>query len=699
MYRSGALVLSAVVSFGLASETVIAEQLYWSLGDRIARTNPDGSDFRLIVADLCKRPTALVVDPTDGTLYWHDEGTIYSQSVGFDNVKIIATAEALDIAVDSEHGYLFWIDGEGIRRSSLTGADNTALIPDVVAMHLAIDSAGDKLYWSTPSRIRRANFDGTSIEEILEIGGANGLAIHTGFQKLYWSDPGSTEDSLLRANLDGSDIEEILLDQFDSGLAIDNIANKIVWVSPFGPPERHVMKANLDGSDDQIISYTGNFVHDITTDPIRNAVIWTSECYGSCSTDNETIRARRLNGSPYDVYGCQIGPEVEVSNFWQVDNQSGVIRWRDVVSSPTDQCKIRSANFDGSNATTTHTFAPFANYATWFAYNPNTQAIYYSAPFSPPRLHGPNLNIQTTTPVTSLSLDHVNDRLYWTVGGNVCRNVSDTDFEVIVNAAGAYKVWVDSADAQIFWVNSQGVTRADLDGSSAELILPLPTGAQRILVEPAVGKIYWTFSSMLYRADLTGSNTEPLMVPQGTLMGARLVPSIIASTPPHGAIDARQPHDPNDSMLKVGWSTVDVQFDNLTNGLTQDEYEVTEIGGDQLVPAFSVEDIAPSSQRVTFAGSIEPRAWTCIKHTTSATQVCLGYLPADVSGDARSSPVDILKLIDNLNGLLDPPYQVWSSDIDRSGTPNPPDILRLIDLLNGAGQFEPWLGAELPESP
>ena len=57
-------------------------------------------------------------------------------------------------------------------------------------------------------------------------------------------------------------------------------------------------------------------------------------------------------------------------------------------------------------------------------------------------------------------------------------------------------------------------------------------------------------------------------------------------------------------------------------------------------------------------------------------------------------PLDILALIDRLNGVIALPE--WSTDIDRDGSAGPQDILRLIDLLNGAGAFEPWNGKSLP---
>jgi hypothetical protein len=69
------------------------------------------------------------------------------------------------------------------------------------------------------------------------------------------------------------------------------------------------------------------------------------------------------------------------------------------------------------------------------------------------------------------------------------------------------------------------------------------------------------------------------------------------------------------------------------------------------------------------------------------------------NGNGKSSPVDILHLIDHLNGVYEPPVEIRQCDINRSGVCGPADILRLIDLLNGANTSRPWLGVSLPPRP
>ena len=71
--------------------------------------------------------------------------------------------------------------------------------------------------------------------------------------------------------------------------------------------------------------------------------------------------------------------------------------------------------------------------------------------------------------------------------------------------------------------------------------------------------------------------------------------------------------------------------------------------------------------------------------------------PTKINRSASPSAVDILALIDSLNGISLLPIE--RTDINRSGVASGPDILRLIDLLNGVNTSRPWLGVSLPTRP
>jgi hypothetical protein len=172
------------------------------------------------------------------------------------------------------------------------------------------------------------------------------------------------------------------------------------------------------------------------------------------------------------------------------------------------------------------------------------------------------------------------------------------------------------------------------------------------------------------------------------------------SVPPNCAIDARQPHEPGNPGALQGWKSVAMTFPagcNVADAASGDFTVSVTPAGD----APTVSDVSVAGQTVTVTLSIEIPAqkWTCITHTATGKKVCLGSLPADVNGDGTAAPVDILDIIDNLNGVTNPPLAIYQSDIDRSAEPNPADILSEIDLLNGASGFLVWNGKTLPVCP
>ena len=74
----------------------------------------------------------------------------------------------------------------------------------------------------------------------------------------------------------------------------------------------------------------------------------------------------------------------------------------------------------------------------------------------------------------------------------------------------------------------------------------------------------------------------------------------------------------------------------------------------------------------------------------------MGFLPGDVGGDGAATAADVLLVIDDLNGILIPPLELWQCDVDRSGICNAADVLGVFDVLNGADAFAPWNNVAIP---
>lgn len=116
----------------------------------------------------------------------------------------------------------------------------------------------------------------------------------------------------------------------------------------------------------------------------------------------------------------------------------------------------------------------------------------------------------------------------------------------------------------------------------------------------------------------------------------------------------------------------------------------------------TIESVIPGSDNTAhlrFSAPIQPNKWTCVKHIASGVEKCLGYLPGDADNNHTAAPADILKIIDNLNGLVNPPLPLHQCDIDRSGICHLADILAEIDLLKGANGLPTQNGLTLGVCP
>jgi len=177
--------------------------------------------------------------------------------------------------------------------------------------------------------------------------------------------------------------------------------------------------------------------------------------------------------------------------------------------------------------------------------------------------------------------------------------------------------------------------------------------------------------------------------------------SVTSVTPTNCAIDARQPHAPGNPAALQGWNSVDMTFNAacVASTLTPGDFSVSCTPAGAPCPTISTVTGVGVTATINLSSVIPAGKWTCITHTASGAQICLGSLPADANSDRTAAPVDILEIIDNLNGVRVPPLTINQCDIDRSALCAPADILSEIDLLNGANGFLVWNGRNLPVCP
>jgi len=234
------------------------------------------------------------------------------------------------------------------------------------------------------------------------------------------------------------------------------------------------------------------------------------------------------------------------------------------------------------------------------------------------------------------------------------------------------------AAGRLDWISSFG------EDAYGELYFCNLLDGQVFKIVPAASGPDCNLNSVADPCDIA-DGTSPDVDVDGVPDECEVVRSIVASVPPTGAIDARQP-SALDGSSPTGWQSLELTFDGPAFNVFSDQFTVTQEGGAGAPPV--VTAVVPiDSQRLTvqFSARIAPCAWTTLTHNPSGTAVQLGFLPADANGDGISSPQDILALIDALNNAI--PRPIWSTDINHSAMTEAGDILRLIDILNGAGAF------------
>lgn len=450
-----------------------------------------------------------------------------------------------------------------------------------------------------------------------------------------------------------------------------------------------------------------------------------AQIYWAGVANDGTGRIYRCDLNGANILGIvQTGNNLPASVTLDIANEE--ISWTDVLA-PLATGAIHRSNIDGSSQVV---LIPDIGQSPGIAVNVPGNKMYWTRPDGVYRANLDGSDAEPFIPPTSpvhgafgVAVDLNNDHIYWTevgTGPNSSGLIRRANLSDGSNAVSVYDVLgasptaiaLDPRGGKMYWIDTsfRNIKRADLNGLNVQT-LANATGAEfpaGIALDLTTNKVYWTLSDLIdglgriRRANLDGTVIENFLTllidPKG--IAIRNAPEIAMSNPPMCAIDAQQPHDIGNAAITYGWNFIDLEFDDVLPIFTAADFSSSEIGGDEFAPSVVlVSSLSPSSVRVTFSTAIEPGAWTCVYHNGSGTRACVGYLPGDVNADGVSSPIDILRLIDFLNGVIDPPYETWQVDINRSGLAEPSDVLRVIDLLNGADAFEPWLSQSLPTCP
>jgi len=126
--------------------------------------------------------------------------------------------------------------------------------------------------------------------------------------------------------------------------------------------------------------------------------------------------------------------------------------------------------------------------------------------------------------------------------------------------------------------------------------------------------------------------------------------SIIAATPPDGAIDARG------VARGENFNSVKLSFPSSPNGISVSDFSVSNssIRDDLSIRSVVVDKTDPTVLNLPFSRSLLPGERIRITHSPSGSSVCLGFLPGDVNQDGYLNFADagvLSELIDRLKDV------------------------------------------------
>ena len=184
------------------------------------------------------------------------------------------------IAIDVDGGKVYWTDSENVGRANLDGSQ-IETIGTIEGSDLALDVGQGKMYVASwPGIIYRTSLGGSPIETIVPESGAPDAAIALDLSrgKMFWG--GWRREEIKRANLDGSQIEIIVTGTgrvYD--LDVDESGGKLYWASGAG-----ILRANLDGSQVETL-FTGS-TQGVALDLGGGKIYWTEWGFGSVKRAN-----------------------------------------------------------------------------------------------------------------------------------------------------------------------------------------------------------------------------------------------------------------------------------------------------------------------------------------------------------------------------------------------------------------------------
>ena len=264
-------------------------------GTLLASAGDDGLVMLWNVSEAIRdHGPAVTAHVTRPPMYWIDKakGTLDSL-VGPEVESLVPSVHnAISLAVDTINEKLYWAEKTDnrtgkIRRANLDGR-KVQLVKDLtsVPLDIALDTVNRKIYLTNSwGKVQRLNFNGSNFQPNLITGlqTPNHLALDVTRGKIYWTEQTSDRTGKIRrANLDGTNVELVKdLTNAPRGIAVDNVNGKIYLANSYGK----VQRLNLNGSNFQPNLITGlESLEGIAVEAVSRKLYWTEK--GSISRAN-----------------------------------------------------------------------------------------------------------------------------------------------------------------------------------------------------------------------------------------------------------------------------------------------------------------------------------------------------------------------------------------------------------------------------
>ena len=195
----------------------------------------------------------IAVDGENGYIYWtamtnQNKGSIRRAGLNGRNAQTLKTLTSLPVGIAVNAGTIYWTNSRGRIQSMPAAGGKITNVVQNLSNPTAITVSGDVLYWTEAvGRVRKMNLTGKNNSPTnIATGLGEPLGIAVGNGKVYWTEKTIGKAGRVhRANLDGTNRQVVkTLASGPIGISVDTVANKLYWTNARG----RIQRSNLGGN-------------------------------------------------------------------------------------------------------------------------------------------------------------------------------------------------------------------------------------------------------------------------------------------------------------------------------------------------------------------------------------------------------------------------------------------------------------------